>query len=151
MINYIEKYKIHESLDAAGLPISEKNGTWVSENGNSDTEVNNFISAYNPLSLAQSDAIEEISKYASDLIDSKISPLKAKRIQSDAISATVKSTRGNNLNAADVSKLDTLEISMIYPDKIFVQYDIEEDKILTETDWKLIDTEAAKANLDAIV
>ena len=150
MINYTEKYKIHEALDAAGFPISEKNGAWVSENNIQDEVINNFIAAYDSLPAAQADAITTISQHADSLIKAKINPIKQRRLSADALSASIKKGKGVS-DTANQAKLDVYETAMVYPDAVFAQYDVEESAILTQTDWTQINVEAAKANLDAIV
>lgn len=149
MINYIEKGAgLHNEIVKQGHSLVHTDGVWVSSN---EVAVQAIIDNYDPLPIAQAEAIKEIAQYASDLIDSKIDPLKAKRIQSDAISATTKKAKGNTLNAADNAKLDNLEAAMTYPDKIFAQYDIEEAAIIAATDWTLIDVDTIKSRLDAVI
>lgn len=149
MINFTDKGKgLIKEIEAQGYSISVLDGVFISSD---DDAVQLIIDNYDPLPTAQAEAIKEIAKHASDLIDSKIDPLKAKRIQSDAISATTKKAKGNTLNAADNAKLDNLELAMAYPDKIFAQYDIEEAAIIAVTDWTLIDVDTIKARLDAVV
>jgi len=112
--------------------------------------VNDFIVAFDPLPNSQKEAIKTLGQYADELINAKINPIKQRRLNADAINASIKKGKGV-IDAADQAKLDNYEEAMFYPDAIFAQYDIEEAAILTQTDWTLINMEAAKANLDVIV
>jgi len=134
-------------IEESGYTIRQHDNIWVSSD---DVAVQAIIDSFDSLPPAQAEAIAEIAQYASDLIDKDISPIKQKRINADALNATIKKGKGAIL-PEDQAKLDRYEASIIYPDAIFAQYDIEEAAMLAITDWTLINIEAAKTNLDNIV
>ena len=150
MINYIEKgYGLHKLIKESGHSLKQVDDVWISSN---NSVVQAIIDDYNPLPEAKTKALTALGKHASDLIDKNIDPIKAKRIQSDALFVTSKGSRGAALNAGETAKLTALEDAMIYPNAIFAQYDIEAAKVTNETDWTNIQSivDAATISLEAI-
>jgi len=148
-IIYTEKgNRLHEVIEDAGHWLHEHNGVWISSN---DIAVQAIIDEYNPLPIEQEKAVMEIAEYANNLIDSNVNPIKAKRIQADALAATIRKGKGA-ISSAEQAKLDRYELAVVYPEAIFAQYDIEEALILGQTDCALIAgiVETAKANLDSV-
>lgn len=134
-------------IESEGYTLKQHDNIWVSSD---DAAVQLIIDAFDPLPDAQAEAVEAISQHADNLIAKKINPIKQRRLQADAVSATIQKGNGTP-NAPQQAKLDNYEAAMAYPNAIFAQYDIEEAAILAQTDWTLIDIEAAKASLDNIV
>lgn len=138
---------LNEAVESQSEELYQLDNIWVSTN---DVKVQAIIDSFDSLSWIKGSAIKEIAQHANDLIDSQLDPLKVKRLQADALSASIKKGNGA-IPPAEQAKLDSYESAMVYPAKIFAQYDIEEAAIIAQTDWTLINIEAAKANLDAII
>ncbi len=154
MITYIEKLGLQTELKRLGFVVSHLDGNPVLETlrgilatAEQETIITDFIAAYDPLLFTQANAVKEIAQYASDLIDKKINPLKAKRLQHESNLSLARQSQGK---AGNSKKLDALIEVSTYPEAIYAQYDIEEAAITAQTDWKLIDVEAAKTKLDAV-
>lgn len=156
MIIYTDKLiskPLHLAIRAQGHWIKETSAGFESSD---DDVVQAIIDSYDVLSHEKTLAIKKLAQYASDLIDKNIDPLAAKRQQVDALLSSAKNSNGKPLGTADIAKLDIFEASMIYPSKIFTQYDIDKALILAitlETDWTLIAEllVTAKINLDGLV
>ena len=123
MIIYIEKgYGLHLAIRDAGHNIEMLNGAWITSD---DIAVQAVIDAYDPSPYEKAEAIKAIEEHATKLLDNHTSPFQIRRGQSAP--------------------------SRVYFNKIFAQFTIEETAINNQLDWKLIDVEKAKINLDIIV
>lgn len=148
MINYVEKGRgLHKAITDAGQWLYRLDGNWVSSD---DVAVQAIIDTFDPLPDAKAAAIKEIGQYASDLIDKNVNHIKAKRIQADATYASSKKSNGKPLSTAEVAMLNRFDAAMVYQQSIFAQYDIEEARIIAETNWQSMDEAGAKARLEAI-
>lgn len=148
MINYLEKGRgLHKAIAEAGQSLYRIDSNWVSSD---DVAVQAIIDTFDPLPKAKAAAIAEIAQFASALIDKNVNPIKARRIQADATLASSKKANGKPLSAAGVGMLNRFETVMVYPQAIFAQYDIEEARIIAETNWQSMDEAGAKARLEAI-
>jgi len=64
MINYIEKgHWLHEHIAASGHWLIQRDGVWISDD---DTAVQALIDAYDPLPIAQADAITRVKTAAAE-------------------------------------------------------------------------------------
>lgn len=150
MINYTEKGDwFHEAVAEAGYSIEQRgDGNFYSSD---DIAVQAIMDSFDPLPFAKAESLKEIAEYANSLINKNINPLKQKRLNADAISASIGKGKGL-ISPAEQIKLDNYEASYIYPNKVFAQYDIDEILILSVLDWTLIAalTKSAVTNLDAV-
>lgn len=140
MIIYTEKgAKLHELIYDAGHTLTQVNGVWESSN---DIAVQAIIDDYDPLPDAQTNAIAQINAKADDLITAKLPLLKQTDLIAIALTLIAKPVRGlGDLTQAELDTLTVIEQSYAYPIAIRAQADIEEAKILAETDWTLCVTD----------
>lgn len=145
MINHIEKgYGLIQLIKDSGYELTDTYGVWTSNN---DVAVQAIIDGFDPLPYTQAEALKEISQHANDLIDRNINPIKQRRIEHESNLSLARQSRGQQ---GSNEKLDAIIAASVYPEAVYAQYDIEEAIILAQTDWKLIDVVAAKANLDGV-
>ena len=150
MINYIEKGKyLHKAIRNAGHSLHQHDGVWIADD---DVAVQSIIDSFDSLLAAQTEAITAIKLKANELILSYLPIWKQNNLQAESTIILAKPIRGlGDLNQAELDRLTEIESYYVYPYKVRAKSDIEEAHVLAQTDWTLVDIEAAKANLDAIV